>query len=216
MNAPQPGISAGDGHRARQLMADADERRRRRESRLTAALADQVADQVTARLAAAALPQTEQAAAPRPAAPPAPPPAAPAAPAAVEASSQPAPELEGEPVDDADADPRAMDSLVVSLDREAYERLVAAAQAPQGAAEELARTRLEQTVDAAIHDGRIPPARRESWIKAIKADPSQADALAALDKGLIPLKEIGYAGNGPDAAAEDDGWFPHHHSITRR
>lgn len=63
-----------------------------------------------------------------------------------------------------------------------------------------ARTTL---VDAAVRDGRIAPARRDHWEKALAADPGMADSLAALAPGLVPLEASGVTG-GVDAAPDQD------------
>lgn len=59
------------------------------------------------------------------------------------------------------------------------------------------------TVDAAINDGRIAPARREHWIKSLEADEGSAETLAGLEKGLIPLEAAGHTG-GVDEASDED------------
>ena len=49
-------------------------------------------------------------------------------------------------------------------------------------------------VEAAILDGRIPPARREHWQAALKADEEgMAPILASLAPGTVPLTEIGHS-----------------------
>ena len=49
-------------------------------------------------------------------------------------------------------------------------------------------------VEAAILDGRIPPARREHWQAALKADEEgMAPVLASLAPGTVPLIEIGHS-----------------------
>jgi hypothetical protein len=63
----------------------------------------------------------------------------------------------------------------------------------------------ESLVSAAIADGRVAPARRDHWIKALKADPGAEKVLASLEAGLVPVTERGHA-HTPDIAAslEDD------------
>lgn len=49
-------------------------------------------------------------------------------------------------------------------------------------------------VEAAISDGRIPPARRDHWLAALKADEEgMATVLASLTPGTVPLTEIGHS-----------------------
>lgn len=77
--------------------------------------------------------------------------------------------------------------------------------------QQLTETR-DRTIDAAIQDGRTTRARREHWQKAWDADPEgTATTLASLEKGLVPVSELGSAGEGTesaDPAAGDDYWFP--------
>lgn len=47
-------------------------------------------------------------------------------------------------------------------------------------------------VAAAISDGRVAPARREHWLKALEVDPGAGVALASLAPGLIPVSEMGH------------------------
>ncbi|MFC9555569.1 phage protease [Rhodococcus sp. NPDC056960] len=59
----------------------------------------------------------------------------------------------------------------------------------------------EDVVSAAIRDGQIAPARKQHWIKQLEADPGAAEVLASLDKGVVPVQEIGH---GVDASAGSD------------
>jgi hypothetical protein len=66
-------------------------------------------------------------------------------------------------------------------------------------------------VDAAVRDGRIPPARKDHWLAQLAADPGAADVLAKLQPGLVAVSETGHGGNphaGAGAAEEDLSWFP--------
>lgn len=66
-------------------------------------------------------------------------------------------------------------------------------------------------VDAAVKDGRIPPARRDHWLAQLAADPGAADVLAKLAPGLVPVTETGHGANphaGQAVTDEDLGWFP--------
>lgn len=96
----------------------------------------------------------------------------------------------------------------VVLDEAQHAQLLADARDGREArAQQLAEQR-DRTVQAAVDDGRIPPARREHWVAQLAADPGAADVLANLKPGLVPLAETGYAGNEPtDPAAADDYWF---------
>lgn len=69
----------------------------------------------------------------------------------------------------------------------------------------------QRLVDAAVADGRIPPARRDHWLTQLAADPGAATTLASLSPGLVPVAEAGHGSNphaGPGAVAEDLSWFP--------
>lgn len=93
---------------------------------------------------------------------------------------------------------------VVQLSDGQYEKLVAAAEAGQRAeARQLAEDR-EHTVMAAVRDGRITPASKADWIKALEVDPGGHNkaALAGLKPGLIPFVEAGHAGVAGAIAAE--------------
>lgn len=57
-------------------------------------------------------------------------------------------------------------------------------------------------VNAAVEDGRIPPARRDHWLNALEADPGVADTLASLEKGLIPVASVGYTGGVEESTDE--------------
>lgn len=58
-------------------------------------------------------------------------------------------------------------------------------------------------VEAAIGDGRIPPADREHWCGLLAESPGAAQTLASLRKGLVPVDgEIGHAGEGGDPEAD--------------
>lgn len=58
-------------------------------------------------------------------------------------------------------------------------------------------------VEAKVKSGAVTPARREHWLNALKADRVGAEALlATLADGLVPLDEIGHAGDG-DSTPED-------------
>ena len=49
-------------------------------------------------------------------------------------------------------------------------------------------------VEAAVSDGRIPPARRDHWLAALAADEEgMAPVLASLAPGTVPLAEIGHS-----------------------
>ena len=109
-------------------------------------------------------------------------------------------ELTAEP-DPPDAPPALPDG-VVAIDEEQLAELRAQAAAGVAAREEQMRQRRETLVAAAVSDGRIPPARREHWLNQLAVDPGSEQVLAGLQKGLIPVEQIGSGGN-VDLDADD-------------
>lgn len=67
--------------------------------------------------------------------------------------------------------------------------------------------RREGLVAAAVREGRIPPARRDAWLAMLEADPDSEQTLAALAPGLVPLSELGHAGEPDTGVTEDDAVF---------
>lgn len=100
----------------------------------------------------------------------------------------------------------------VVFDKQAAEQLQADAKAGREARDEQISSDRDRAVAAAVEDGRIPPARREHWRKALDADPEGAAAtLNGLDKGLIPVTQRGSAASADDSStdhSEGTGWFP--------
>ena len=82
---------------------------------------------------------------------------------------------------------------VVALDQETYDQLRSDATAGREARREQQNQRRAGLVSAAVQDGRIAPARAQHWLTALEADPEGAEAsLAGLQKGLIPVNEVGH------------------------
>lgn len=94
----------------------------------------------------------------------------------------------------------------VTLDAAQYAALQASAEDGRAAREQQLADQRAAIVNAAVQDGRIPPARREHWINSIAADPGMADTLANLEKGLVPVEAKGYTG-GVNEASEDDNLY---------
>ena len=98
------------------------------------------------------------------------------------------------------------------VDAGRWEAVQADAAAGRQARDEQTRARRAQTVENAIADGRIPPARREHWIAALEADEEGASAvLNSLAAGLVPMTELGSvnAADAPDVEdAEYAKYFP--------
>ncbi|MEU4781035.1 head maturation protease, ClpP-related [Micromonospora sp. NPDC023633] len=99
----------------------------------------------------------------------------------------------------------------VVLDEAQHAQLLADARDGREARAQQLREQREATVKAAVKDGRIPPARAKHWVEQLEADPGAAETLAKLKPGLVPVDEIGYAGEdakaSADPAAADDYWF---------
>lgn len=90
-----------------------------------------------------------------------------------------------------DPAPAPLPDGTVAVDAATLEQLRSDAAAGVEARNEQLRTRRAQLVDAAVADGRIPPARREAWVSMLEADAGAENTLAALAKGTIPVAELG-------------------------
>ncbi len=91
---------------------------------------------------------------------------------------------------------------VVAVEAAVLEELRANVAELQGVRDAQAVERRARLVDAAVADGRIPPARREHWLTALAADEEgMAPVLASLAPNTVPLVEIGHAADSDDADA---------------
>lgn len=82
---------------------------------------------------------------------------------------------------------------VVMVDESILDQLRQDASAGQEAFNRLIRQERDQTIAAAINDGKFAPARREHWEKAWDRDPEGTKAaIRDLSKGLIPTNPKGY------------------------
>lgn len=95
----------------------------------------------------------------------------------------------------------------VVLDEAQHAQLLADARDGREARAQQLREQREATVQAAVSDGRIPPARASHWLEQLEADPGAAEVLAALKPGLVPVNEIGYAGTGTETKTADDALY---------
>ena len=94
----------------------------------------------------------------------------------------------------------ALPDGVTTIETETLAELQAAANEVRAIREEQTAVRQRATVEAAISDGRIPPARRDHWLAALKADEEGMSAvLDGLAKGTIPVEEIGHSDDVQDA-----------------
>jgi Mu-like prophage I protein len=104
----------------------------------------------------------------------------------------------------------------VTLDKATYDALKKGAELAMAHEGERKTARINDTIAAAVAEGRIPPARREHWKKALTADFDGSKAvLDSMEPGLIPLAPSGSAGNGdPESGEHNQGeglpesWFP--------
>lgn len=97
-------------------------------------------------------------------------------------------------------DAPAADSI--SLDRETYAELRAAAKFGWQAMEQEKEKKLETEVDSWISEGRISAALRPKAVKAIKANAAIArDLYGSNPKGTVPRAEVGY-GSDPEAVED--------------
>lgn len=87
----------------------------------------------------------------------------------------------------------------VVLDQAQYAALVAGAEAGQQARETQLAEERTRAVQAAVADGRIPPARRDHWLAQLERDPGAAEVLATMAPGLVPVAELGYDGDAEEA-----------------
>jgi ATP-dependent protease ClpP protease subunit len=97
----------------------------------------------------------------------------------------------------------------VVLDETQHAQLLADARDGREARAQQLTERRAALVQAAVDDGRVPPARRTAWLSYLEQDPGGEEALAKLEKGLVPLEEVGYASKDTpaDPADGDDYWF---------
>lgn len=67
-------------------------------------------------------------------------------------------------------------------------------------------TQVEASVDDAIRQGKITPARRDHWVNLIQADPGMAQVLADVPpETAIPLTELGHSTEPQNSATTE--WF---------
>lgn len=96
---------------------------------------------------------------------------------------------------------------VVTIDGTILDSLRADAEAGRQARTQQEREGRERIVDQAIQDGRIAPVRREAWLGRLAADPEEVNTLNSLEKGLVPVAEIG---NTADEPPTDEAGYPAH------
>ena len=102
----------------------------------------------------------------------------------------------------------------VSLDRETYAELKAAAQFGWQAMEKDKESKLVAEVDGWVKDGRISASLRGKAVSAMKRDPQTArDLYGSNPKGTIPRAELGY---GVDDTADGEPGLPTREDLFKR
>ena len=110
-------------------------------------------------------------------------------------------DLEKEVEEDSSDSDDSVSFETVTLDKETYDELAAAAKLGWDALEDKKNQELESTVDSWIADGRVSASRRDSLVAAIKKDTDSTIAIfSQIPKGTIPRNEIGY---GEEITEED-------------
>ncbi|MCB8912191.1 hypothetical protein KUG88_18865 [Rhodococcus rhodochrous] len=93
------------------------------------------------------------------------------------------------------------------IDGEQLAALEAAAEEGRTIAAAAAQAKVEGIVSEAIKAGKLPPARKDHWVKLITADESMADVLASAP-AVIPVTEMGHShGAESDIDANGPEWF---------
>lgn len=90
----------------------------------------------------------------------------------------------------------ASEDGTVRVDSETWNQTQRDARAGAQAAERQAVADREARVSTAVVDGRIPPARRDHWLRQLEVDPGAAAVLDSLQKGVIPVRERGTDNTG--------------------
>jgi len=104
------------------------------------------------------------------------------------------------------AEPVAAGANMVTVDAAAFAELQQRAELGRLAHERQQEEDRDYAVRAAIEDGRIAPAARESWLAALRTGPEGARtatlaALNGLPKGTIPVTPVGHAQGASDTAS---------------
>ncbi|HET6502118.1 MAG TPA: phage protease [Amycolatopsis sp.] len=101
------------------------------------------------------------------------------------------------------------DGETVKLDKATFAELKASAEKGAEAHKKIAETERDTFIAAAVGDGKFPPARVEHYTKRYDTDPDGTRAeIDALEKGVIPVKEIGASTNTDDTQLVTTGLFP--------
>ena len=118
--------------------------------------------------------------------------------AAITASKKPTPEppkTDPEPPKASTVDMTKLPEGVMVLDASVVKSLQAQAARGDAAFKEIQRSRRDDTIRAAIEQGKFPPAREEHWRKLWDADPEGTESqIKNLAAGLVPMAAAGYPG----------------------
>lgn len=106
-----------------------------------------------------------------------------------------------ERAEDTDGGPDIPQGTVL-VDQATLDQLRASAALGVEARDQQIREHREQVVNAAVTDGRIPPARTQAWLDMLAVDPGAEQTLASLQKGTVPLAAVGHSG-GVEQSEED-------------
>lgn len=97
----------------------------------------------------------------------------------------------------------------IVLDSSALEALRASAKRGEAAFARMAQEDRDRAIDDAVTRGKIAAARRPHWQTAWDKDPDGTkQALASMPANLIPVKDVGYAGDDSDGPDEYAHIFP--------
>lgn len=101
----------------------------------------------------------------------------------------------------ADTSPNPPGTVV--MDAAAHRQMQEDARAGREARDQQLATERRAHVDAAVREGRIPPASRNHWESLLAADPNALTTLQNLAGGVIPLEEQGHGDNPQSTSAND-------------
>jgi hypothetical protein len=101
------------------------------------------------------------------------------------------------------------DGETVKLDKATFTELKASAEKGAEAHRKIAAAERDTFIAAAVGDGKFPPSRVEHYTKRYDSDPDGTRAeIDALEKGVIPVKEIGASTTTDDTELVTTGLFP--------
>ena len=126
---------------------------------------------------------------------------------------------EGEPEGEPEESPvpvAASAADVVTMDAGAMASLQADAKLGREAREQQLSDRRTGIINAAVSDGKIPPARREHWVALWQADPEGTEqTIGQLAAGVVPVSELGTSTDASGGTGETAGqtaypseWLP--------